>query len=31
MSRLVIEFVITHDIDLNDHNMHALMYDITSE
>ena len=29
--RLVKEFVITYDIDLNDHNMHALMNDISYE
>ena len=29
--RLVNEFVMTCDIDLNDHNMHALMNDISYE
>jgi len=29
--RLVNEFIMTYDIDLNDHNMHALMSDIACE
>jgi len=29
--RLVNEFVMTYDIDLNDHNMHAFMNDIACE
>ena len=31
MLRLVNEFVMTYDIDLNDSNMHALMNDIACE
>jgi len=31
MLRLVNEFVMMYDIDLKDHNMHALMNDIACE